>query len=133
MNTTQLIDSQGNVDYNRISLFSVADYGATFSYARKLKLSGLQYGVNSKIIRRIIGKFASSWGFGFDAGLQWERNNWKFGLIIAITFLIGGFVGSKLSLKLSPSLVQIIFGLIMAYVSFRLLFAGFSTLSSDES
>lgn len=59
--------------------------------------------------------------------------NWKFGLIIAITFLIGGFVGSKLSLKLSPSLVQIIFGLIMAYVSFRLLFVGFSTLSSDES
>ena len=59
--------------------------------------------------------------------------NWKFGLIIAVTFLIGGFVGSKLSLKLSPSLVQIIFGLIMAYVSFRLLFAGFSTLSSDES
>ena len=59
--------------------------------------------------------------------------NWKFGLIIAITFLIGGFVGSKLSLKLSPSLVQIIFGLIMAYVSFRLLFAGFSTLSSDEA
>ena len=59
--------------------------------------------------------------------------NWKFGLIIAVTFLIGGFVGSKLSLKLSPSLVQIIFGLIMAYVSFRLLFAGFSTLSSDEA
>ena len=59
--------------------------------------------------------------------------NWKFGLIIAVTFLIGGFVGSKLSLKLSPSLVQIILGLIMAYVSFRLLFAGFSTLSSDES
>jgi uncharacterized protein len=59
--------------------------------------------------------------------------NWKFGLIIAITFLIGGFVGSKLSLKLSPSIVQIIFGLIMAYVSFRLLFVGFSTLSSDES
>ena len=59
--------------------------------------------------------------------------NWKFGLIIAVTFFVGGFVGSKLSLKLSPSLVQIIFGLIMAYVSFRLLFAGFSTLSSDES
>ena len=59
--------------------------------------------------------------------------NWKFGLIIAVTFFVGGFVGSKLSLKLSPSLVQIIFGLIMTYVSFRLLFAGFSTRSSDES
>ena len=32
--------------------------------------------------------------------------NWKFGLIIAVTFLIGGFVGSKLSLKLSPCLVK---------------------------
>jgi hypothetical protein len=82
LNTTQLIDNQGNVDYNRISLFSVVDYGFTFSYARKLKLTGLHYGVNSKIIRRIIGKFASSWGFGFDAGLQLERNNWKFGLML---------------------------------------------------
>src|SRR5690606_13157942 len=27
MNTTQLIDSEGNIDYNRISLFSTADYG----------------------------------------------------------------------------------------------------------
>src|SRR6476660_6985809 len=27
LNTTQLIDSQGAVDYNRISLFSAADYG----------------------------------------------------------------------------------------------------------
>lgn len=82
MNTTQLIDSQGNVDYNRISLFSVADYGVTFSYARKLKFPGFQYGVNAKVIRRIIGKFASSWGFGFDAGIQLERNDWKFGLML---------------------------------------------------
>jgi hypothetical protein len=36
LNTTELIDSQGNIDYNRISLFSTADYGFTFSYARKL-------------------------------------------------------------------------------------------------
>jgi len=82
MNTTQLIDSQGNIDYNRISLFSTADYGMTFSYARKLKFSGLQYGVSSKVIRRIIGKFASSWGFGFDVGFQFERNDWKFGLML---------------------------------------------------
>ena len=82
MNTTQLIDSQGNIDYNRISLFSTADYGITFSYARKLQLPGLQYGVNAKVIRRIIGKFASSWGFGFDVGLQFTRNDWKFGLML---------------------------------------------------
>jgi hypothetical protein len=82
LNTTQLIDNQGNINYNRVSLFSTADYGFTFSYARKLKVPGFQYGVNAKIIRRIIGNFASSWGFGFDAGLQFERNNWKFGLML---------------------------------------------------
>lgn len=82
LNTTELIDSQGNIDYNRISLFSTADYGFTFSYARKLPVPGFQYGVNAKIIRRIIGKFADSWGFGFDVGLQFEKKDWKFGLLL---------------------------------------------------
>lgn len=82
MNTTELIDSQGNIDYNRISLFSAADYGITFSYARKLQVPGFQYGVNAKVIRRIIGDFASSWGFGFDVGFQFEKNDWQYGLML---------------------------------------------------
>lgn len=82
LNTTELIDSQGNIDYNRISLFSTADYGFTFSYARKLQLSDFRYGINAKVIRRVIGKFANSWGFGFDAGLQFEKNDWQFGLML---------------------------------------------------
>lgn len=82
MNTTELIDGDGNIDYNRISLFSTADYGVTFSYARKLPVPGFQYGVNAKVIRRVIGKFANSWGFGFDFGLQFERNDWRFGLML---------------------------------------------------
>ncbi len=82
LNTTQLIDSQGNIDYNRISLFSAADYAFTVSYARNLIHKDLHFGVNAKIVRRIIGDFASSWGFGFDAGLQFERNDWKFGLML---------------------------------------------------
>ncbi len=82
LNTTELIDANGNIDYNRISLFSTADYGFTFSYARKLPLQGFQYGANAKVIRRIIGDFASSWGFGFDLGLQFEKNNWQFGLMV---------------------------------------------------
>jgi len=81
LNTTQLIDEQGNIDYNRISLFSTADYGVTFSYARKLPLDGLNFGMNAKVIRRIIGKFASSWGFGLDAGIQFKSNDWNFGLM----------------------------------------------------
>ncbi|AUC77795.1 PorV/PorQ family protein [Olleya sp. Bg11-27] len=82
LDTTQLIDEQGNVNYDRISLFSTADYGLTFSYARDLPIEGLSYGVNAKIIRRIIGDFASSWGFGLDAAIQFEsKNNWKFGIM----------------------------------------------------
>ncbi len=82
LDTTQLIDDQGNINYDRISTFSTADYGLTFSYARKLPLDGLNFGVNAKIIRRIIGDFASSWGFGLDAGIQFEgNNNWKFGFM----------------------------------------------------
>ena len=83
LNTTQLIDSQGNIDYNRISLFSTADYALTVSYARALPVRGLNYGVNAKVVRRIIGDFANSWGFGFDLGLQFEsENEWKFGLML---------------------------------------------------
>lgn len=84
LDTTQLIDSQGNIDYNRISLFSTADYGLTVSYARSLPIDGLNYGINAKIIHRIIGDFASSWGFGFDLGIQYisDEEDWKFGLML---------------------------------------------------
>ncbi|TCI91156.1 PorV/PorQ family protein [Tenacibaculum sp. M341] len=79
LNTTELIDSQGNIDFNRISLFSAADYAFNVSYAKKMLLDGFSIGGNAKIIRRIIGDFATSWGFGFDLGVQFERNGWKFG------------------------------------------------------
>lgn len=82
LDTTQLIDEQGNVNYDNINLFSAADYGLVFSYARKLPVEGLNYGVNAKVIRRVIGDFASSWGFGLDLGIQFERNDWKFGLMV---------------------------------------------------
>lgn len=82
LNTTQLIDDEGNINYDRISLFSTADYGVTFSYARKLPLDGLNYGINAKVIRRVIGDFASSWGFGLDAAVQFQtRDEWKFGIM----------------------------------------------------
>jgi hypothetical protein len=82
LNTTQLIDNQGNIDYNRISLFSVADYAGIFSYARNLPVQGFRFGVNAKLIKRIIGDFADSWGFGLDFGLQFSRDDWKFGLML---------------------------------------------------
>ncbi|MCG1036621.1 PorV/PorQ family protein [Polaribacter sargassicola] len=81
LNTTELIDNEGNIDFNRIQLFSSVDYAFNFAYAKKLIFKDLKFGINAKIVRRIIGDFASSWGFGFDAGIQFERNSWNFGLM----------------------------------------------------
>ena len=99
LDTTQLIDQQGNINYDRINLFSAVDYGITLSYARKLPISGVNYGVNAKIIRRIIGDFATSWGFGLDLGIQFEHKNWKFGLMardITTTFNAWSFDDDRL-------------------------------------
>jgi hypothetical protein len=99
LDTTKLIDQQGNINYDRINLFSAVDYGVTFSYARKLPIPGLNYGVNAKIIRRIIGDFASSWGFGLDVGIQFETKQWKFGLMardITTTFNSWAFDDDRL-------------------------------------
>ena len=99
LDTTQLIDQQGNINYDRINLFSAVDYGITLSYARKLPISGLNYGINTKIIRRIIGNFATSWGFGLDLGIQFEHKNWKFGLMardITTTFNAWSFDDDRL-------------------------------------
>lgn len=81
LNTTQLIDDQGNINYDRISTFSTADWAFTFSYAREAKLDGFSYGANAKVIRRVIGDFANSWGFGFDVGLQFKRGDWQVGFM----------------------------------------------------
>ena len=80
LDTTKLIDDQG-IDYSRINLFSAADYAVTFSYARDLGIENLRFGANIKILRRIIGDFANSWGFGFDAGLQYDYRKWTIGLM----------------------------------------------------
>ena len=59
--------------------------------------------------------------------------NWKFGLIVAVFFVLGGFFGSKLALKVPASWVKLIFGLLMAYVSINLIFSGYTSIFSDES
>jgi len=62
-----------------------------------------------------------------------DNVNWKFGLIIASTFVVGAFLGSKLSLKLSPGMVKLVFGILLAYVSIRLMMSGYSAVSNNEA
>ncbi|MDB4090977.1 sulfite exporter TauE/SafE family protein [Crocinitomicaceae bacterium] len=61
-----------------------------------------------------------------------ENINWKFGLVVAVTFVIGGYIGSKIALKISPSVVKLVFGIIMAFVSVRLILSGFNGLSNES-
>lgn len=57
--------------------------------------------------------------------------NWKFGLIISLAFVLGGYFGSRFALKMSPAVVRIIFGVVMAVVSFKMITSGINTLSND--
>lgn len=82
-NTLFLVEPDGSVNYNNIRTFSSADYAFILSYAQRLKdeeEEGLSFGGNVKIIHRSVGSFAKAWGFGLDGGIQYRRNNWKFGL-----------------------------------------------------
>jgi len=81
LNTTELLDENGNVNYDNISMFSATDFASIFSVARKTKFN-LNMGLSTKLIHRKIGPFASSWGFGLDLGLQYSYNNWDFGLLM---------------------------------------------------
>ncbi len=76
--TSELIDANGQVDYNRIKKFSTTDNAFIVSYSRKLK-PNLSIGVNTKIIYRKVGAFASAWGFGIDAGVQYSVKKWQLG------------------------------------------------------
>lgn len=79
-NTLNLIDATGNINYNNITTFSVADYAFLFTYARSFNnLPGLTLGGNVKVIRSVVGSFGGAWGFGLDAGAQYKYKNWLFG------------------------------------------------------
>jgi hypothetical protein len=82
-NTLFLVEPDGSVNYNNIQTFSSADYAFLLSYAQKVKDEDdnkLSFGGNIKIIHRKVGSFASAWGFGLDAGVQYQAKRWKLGL-----------------------------------------------------
>ena len=102
-NTIDLIDANGNIDYDRITTFSATDFALILSYARKIKkVKGLDVGVNTKIVRRRIGEFANSWGFGLDAALSYNYKDFRFAAVARD--VTGTF--NAWSYNLSPSMVS---------------------------
>lgn len=47
--------------------------------------------------------------------------NVKYALIVAATFIIGGYIGSRISLQLPPETVKRVFGIIMLFVALKMI------------
>ena len=58
-NTTELIDNQGNINFDKITTFSVTDLAFFASYGRFLKQNELSTGGSIKVIRKRMGDFAN--------------------------------------------------------------------------
>ncbi|MEM9931347.1 MAG: hypothetical protein AAF840_16145, partial [Bacteroidota bacterium] len=82
-NTLSLYEADGTINFDNVTEFSAADYAFLGTYSRAyLKSNGaLRLGGNVKVVRRTIGQFANSWGFGLDLGVQLDRKNWTFALL----------------------------------------------------
>lgn len=82
-NTLSLYEADGTVNYDNIVEFSAADYAFIGSYGQRTKAMGgnLWLGGNVKVVRRIIGSFANSWGFGLDFGAQYRKGNFAAGIM----------------------------------------------------
>ena len=48
---------------------------------------------------------------------------WEYAIVIALIFVIGGYLGSKLSLSLPPQTVRRVFGVVMLIVGIKLIFS----------
>lgn len=99
--TINLFDSDGNMDYDKIEKFSVADYAFLVSYSSQTKISGLSYGANMKILYRGVGKYASAWGLGFDISCFYKKNNWLIAAVLrdaTSTFTAWSFNSSNLEI-----------------------------------
>ena len=83
-NTLYLVEPDGSINYGNIQTFSSADYALLLSLAQNIRQSenkSISFGINAKVIYRKVGKFASAWGFGLDAGLQMHGKNWNLGIV----------------------------------------------------
>lgn len=103
--TRALLNEYGNIQYDRITYFSVADYALLLSYARKLGPEGLSVGGSGKIIYRNVGSYANAYGFGVDVGLQYNHKGWRLGLMardITTTFNAWSIDADKFKATANP-------------------------------
>ncbi len=92
-NTLNIVTPEGNIDYDKISEFSSANYAMIVSYATNM-FGGVKLGGSTKILYRQIGSFAHAWGFGFDVGAKFNFDRFQVGVVakdITSTFTAWSF------------------------------------------
>jgi hypothetical protein len=77
-NTLRFYDGQ-SYDFSRITKFSVADMALYLSYARLVQDTTWQVGGSVKVVHRVLGPFATAWGFGLDVGVLYRRGPLRIG------------------------------------------------------
>ena len=83
-NTIFLVEPDGSINFSNITTFSSADYAFLLSLAQQVPVSEnkrLNVGFNAKVIHRKAGDFATAWGFGFDAAMQYVTKKWTLGIV----------------------------------------------------
>ena len=48
---------------------------------------------------------------------------WEYAVVIALAFVAGGYLGSKMSLSLSPQIIRRLFGVVMLIGAIKLIFS----------
>ncbi len=48
--------------------------------------------------------------------------NWRYALVMALMFVIGGYLGSKLAISLDEKVLKRIFGVVLVVLGFRMIF-----------
>lgn len=62
----------------------------------------------------------------FIAAYTYHKNghelDWRYAVIIAVTFVIGGYFGSKIAVNINQQLLKKIFGVIMLIIAVKMIF-----------
>lgn len=62
---------------------------------------------------------------GLLAAINYYKNglvNWKYALILAGTFMVGAYFGSKVAMHLPAKTLTKVFGFVLLYISYKMIF-----------
>ena len=62
---------------------------------------------------------------GVLAAINYYKNgyvNWKYALILSVTFMVGAYFGSKIAMHLPAKTLKRAFGILLVFISYKMIF-----------